>query len=671
MPEREDLGLLQLVTSTANLSEVQLLLDESLQEMGISASARNCIFLMEQLKALSGRLAMRLTVQGVKPGELIALALVYANCINNPATDSVWLDLQKGFFLLIDDVREFLADKSHDRLEPDEESRADLVYVAVAGRGGGLLFRFVEVKYRRYLVTARNPNLVDDILRQVGNTRNRWENLYLSKDLKAIERSVRRYRLAKILRFYADKARRHHLSDSAYTEIIREIDKMVREGEKYQFATAFIATPLDRGYIFCPDIQAQKPISVSVTEQAGVYLFGQAQIPDSQGRQEIMPQPDPLVVSGQSDDSGRNVRKKGVLSDLDKQEDESSRPLAMVMLGESLSLDEPVGWNISIRGNPHLMIVGQPGMGKTTCLINICQQLFDLSINPIIFSYHEDIDAKLLIHFGDLYSVDYNGLGFNPLQVVSSSPRAYIDNAGMIRDIFSAIFPELGDLQLDSIRQAIKQSYLELGWDDLSRNRTDLTVPDFQTFYEILKSSPKTDKGLMARLGELDDYDFFRCLGDNQDLFSIDKPIIVRIHLSQNQVLQQAFANFVLYNLYQSMFLRGEQPKIAHAIVFDEAHRASRLNLLPTFAKECRKFGISSILASQEARDFNSSLFAAIGNYLVLRLTETDAKTLDRNVTSADNVRLVADKIKQLPKYQAAFFTEGKSRPIYLALKNI
>jgi len=670
VPEREDLGLMQLVTSTANLSEVQLLLDESLQEMGISASARNCIFLMEQLKALSGRLAMRLTAQGVKPGELIALALVYANCLGKNDANSVWLDLQEGFFVLLDDVRELLADKPQDLLTPEEESRADLLYVTIARRGG-LLFRFVEVKYRRYLVTARNPKLVDDISRQVGNTRNRWENLYLSKDLKAIERSVRRHRLAKILCFYADKARRHHLGESAYEEIKKEIDKMVREGEKYQFATTFISTPFDRGYIFCPDIQAPKPIPFAVTEQIGVYLFGQAQIPDSQGRHEIMPQPDPLEVSGRSDDSGKEVSKKSIPSDRDKQEDESSRQLAMVMLGESLSLDEPVGWNISIRGNPHLMIVGQPGMGKTTCLINICQQLFDLSINPIIFSYHEDIDAKLLVHFGDLYCADYNGLGFNPLKVISSSPRAYIDNAGMIRDIFSAIFPELGDLQLDSIRQAIKQSYLELGWDDLSRNRTDLIVPDFQTFYEILKSLPKTDKGLMARLGELDDYDFFRCLGDNQDLFSINKPIIVRIHLSQNQVLQRAFANFVLYNLYQSMFLRGEQPNITHAIVFDEAHRASRLNLLPTFAKECRKFGISSILASQEARDFNSSLFAAIGNYLILKLTETDAKTLARNVTSADNVRLVADKIKQLPKYQAAFFTEGKRRPIYLALKNI
>lgn len=37
---------------------------------------------------------------------------------------------------------------------------------------------------------------------------------------------------------------------------------------------------------------------------------------------------------------------------------------------------------------------------------------------------------------------------------------------------------------------------------------------------------------------------------------------------------------------------------------------------------------------TQEACDFNTSLFSAIANYLILRLTETDAKALERNVAT-------------------------------------
>ena len=68
-----------------------------------------------------------------------------------------------------------------------------------------------------------------------------------------------------------------------------------------------------------------------------------------------------------------------------------------------------------------------------------------------------------------------------------------------------------------------------------------------------------------------------------------------------NDYLQRAFATFVLYNLYQTMFRRGTQPRITHAIIFDEAHRAARLKLIPTMVKECRKYGIAFVVASQEA----------------------------------------------------------------------
>jgi DNA helicase HerA-like ATPase len=116
------------------------------------------------------------------------------------------------------------------------------------------------------------------------------------------------------------------------------------------------------------------------------------------------------------------------------------------------------------------------------------------------------------------------------------------------------------------------------------------------------------------------------------------------------------------------MFKRGPQETLTHAVVFDEAHRASRLKLLPTMAKECRKFGISLVLASQEARDFDASLFSAIASYLALRVTEHDAKTIAKMASASDVEKRVVDRLKQLGKYTALFFTEGSSRPITVAL---
>lgn len=56
---------------------------------------------------------------------------------------------------------------------------------------------------------------------------------------------------------------------------------------------------------------------------------------------------------------------------------------------------------------------------------------------------------------------------------------------------------------------------------------------------------------------------------------------------------------------------------MTHATIFDEAHRASRLKLIPQLAKECRKFGLALTLASRDAKDFSPALFSAVGSYLV------------------------------------------------------
>jgi DNA phosphorothioation-dependent restriction protein DptH len=169
-------------------------------------------------------------------------------------------------------------------------------------------------------------------------------------------------------------------------------------------------------------------------------------------------------------------------------------------------------------------------------------------------------------------------------------------------------------------------------------------------------------------LRELADYGFFDGAGERASLLNERRPSIVRIHGTTNGILQNAFSSFVLYSLYKDMFRRGVQSRITHAVIFDEAHRAARLKLLPQFAKECRKYGIALALASQEARDFNDSLFSAVGSYLVLRVTERDARTLARKAGSTLDEKRTADRLKALDRYTAIFFGEGRPRPTVVRL---
>jgi DNA polymerase III delta prime subunit len=715
VPEREDLGCLQLITSTTNVQEVRSLLDSALDEMGLSRSRRNAEFLMGHLKALSGRLAIRLTGQKAATSELIALALSHANCQQARPEEDCWTSLDSGFIVPVDDVQDLIPPLSTPDAEAEDiqgqssggRARPDLIYVSIVPRRG-LQFQFVEVKYRRHLRAARSPDVLEGIRHQVDSLRRRWDAWYSTEGVYSSFRAVRRAKLARVLHFYADKANRHYLQDERYAASVSEIDRMIERGGDYSFA---FGERLDRGWVFCPEYAGARPLELSPANwETRVFLFGPGMLPDCDFRHNgpsdstdgedpgisistpvarliiepptRAPKRTPLALAKETKvtisqpTSGQSTSRDGTEDErttaVGKDASQASHEEALISLGTDVLTGAEIRWNMTVRGNPHLLLAGLPGMGKTTCLVNLCKQMLAAKIRPIVFSYHQDIDEHLERLGSGVRFLDFRGLGFNPLQIIDRQSRmAHLDVAGALRDIFAAIYPELGDIQGERIRKAIKHSFIEKGWEDANAEVRGLSEPPFGRFVEILQTDPKPDHGLrslLARLEELQDYGFFRQAESQQSLWDSEQPVVIRIHATQNDNLQKAFASLVFYGLYKDMFRRGTRDRITHAVVFDEAHRAARLKLIPTMAKECRKYGISLVLASQEAKDFNNSLFSVIANYLVLRLNEADAKVLVRNVATSDQERTLIDKIKQMDRFKALYFTEAKRKPSLVAL---
>ena len=678
-PEREDLGCLQLITSAANRDEVRDLLDGALDRMGLSRSRRNAEFLFENLKALSGRLAIRLTGHKPAASEMISLAISYANCRQAPTNDECWFPLDDGFVVPADDVKNLLPPLtgSDDEGEGEKGTGPYLICVALAPRKG-LAFRFVEAKYRRHLRAARSPDILRQVRRQTAALRKRWDSYYDNEEECTAFRAIRRAKLARVLRFYADKAHRHGLPEKRRKALVAEIDHMIEKGGDYRFAAPAGG---DRGWMFCPEYAGRRPLEISPDGwDTRIFLFGPGLLPDSDagfdtpGSDPVAPPSTGFVTTVREESEGDSTSgdRAGASdsSDSDTAAVVGDAGVPAIRLGANIRTNANVDWRLGIDGNPHLLIAGLPGMGKTTCLVNLCKQMVAANIRPLVFSYHQDIDERIEKSVGSVRFVDFDGLGFNPLRPVDRDARmAYLDVAGAVRDIFTAIYPEIGDVQADRIRKAIKESFEEAGW---GAGEPGASEPEFRRFVEILRADPNPDRGLrtlLARLGELDDYGFFETGDESQgSLWESERPTVVRIHTTQNDNLQRAFAYLVFYGLYKDMFRRGVQKRISHALIFDEAHRAARLKLVPTMAKECRKYGISLVLASQEARDFDISVFSAIANYLVLRSTDADAKFLVKNVSNSKQERALIDSIKQMERFKALYFGEGRSRPSHVAL---
>jgi len=713
VPERADLTAVQLVTSTTKLDAVRDLVDEALGDMGLSSSERNSRFLVANLKALSGRLAIRLADGGTRTGELIALALMYANCAAGGEQKGPWLNVAQGVLIPVDEIADHAPIVQMPAGEGESARRADFIHVSAPARGP-LEFRFVEVKHRRHLRTARQPDMLAHMVAQTGELRERWMDWFFGEGLEPLDRVVRRAQLARLLRFYVDRAGRHRLSAQALTRLNAEIDQLVL---KENYLPGTVDSP-DVGYVFCPEHRSGQVERIyPERSDTALWLFGPMLLPDEingaagtivlpsipmtsevdrLGSEDLPSGEMPAVDYPASPESekhqtteasvadglggGRKVLDEpseapvGIEMRSDSTEHAADARIAVVeaapdpidiRLGESLT-QLPVDWSVSIRSNPHMMMVGLPGMGKTTALINISKQLTAAGIAPVIFSYHDDIDEKLADAIGPMRTIDFDGLGFNPLRVDAPGPMAYIDVAGTLRDIFASIFPDLGEIQLEELRGAIKQSYDDLGWNERGSERP--APPRFRTFLDILKSRPKPNQNLLARLQELDDYGFFDGDDGAPGILVDGKPTLVRVHLSTNEIVQRAFSSFVLYSIYKDMFRRGVQQRLTHAVIFDEAHRAAKLKLIPRLAKECRKYGLALALASQGIRDFDGGLFEAVANYLVLRVTEADARTLARNTGPTVEQQRTTDRLKALEPYHAMFFSAASQRPISLKL---
>jgi hypothetical protein len=150
----------------------------------------------------------------------------------------------------------------------------------------GLSFQFIEVKYRRHLRATRSPEVLEGIRQQVESLRKRWDEWYSKEEVCTSFWAVRRAKLARVLRFYADKANRRYLAKDRYENVVAEIDRMVEKGSEYSFVTTGKA---DRGWVFCPEYAGTAPLKISPAGwETQIFLFGPGLLPNSDFRRETL-----------------------------------------------------------------------------------------------------------------------------------------------------------------------------------------------------------------------------------------------------------------------------------------------------------------------------------------------------------------------------------------------
>jgi hypothetical protein len=271
-----------------------------------------------------------------------------------------------------------------------------------------------------------------------------------------------------------------------------------------------------------------------------------------------------------------------------------------------------------------LMVTGDSGAGKTQILRALIAEACALGLPVCVFDHKNDYAVEEFSGRSGLqvYSVDRDGLPFNPLSLVAdhrgeAQPiRQIHELSGILRRIFG-----LGDQQEAKLKQAMQAAYESRGINPRMRYLVNdvQEAPTFGEVVDILSADNRND-ALLNRLSPLFDLELF----PEQDAASttfeelLRRQVVLDLHELPTEAIKAAISEFIVVRLH-GYVLKGEQPRaLRRLLVFDEAWRVKDSQRLQELAREGRAFGVGIAIGTQFPDDLPESLTGNLATHLLL-----------------------------------------------------
>jgi hypothetical protein len=663
----EGLGHRMLVT-TAHREEVGEVLGRAMEELGLRAVEESVSEVLQCLKTISGRLALRALGDDGRAREAVGLGAVGAYLKDQH-------ELDDAILVPIDAHPELFDPPGLEGAHAKRAQRCDLLRIRFLPRR--LEATFIEVKSRTAGGTM--DELCQRIADQIAGTEKLFRDLFFRRE--RLDHVLQRSRLAGVLRFYLQRAWRYGLisSEEKRAELEQAVTMLERRPLdlrvlRWGFVVNLFGLPqrsrtirdTEFRFLTAQDFAA---IGLGTRKSPGPGPGGSTPTGRSESRIGSPPRPSqsPQAAtaqpasdhrssppSGDSTDSGRMVvdalgssragtetlvaavgeaspqtavAQSQALTDGDTQLLRQRRPLpeeVCVELGETVDDGQPVQWAASVRGSPHLFVLGIPGQGKSWTVMRLLCELADQGLPALSIDFHgqfADVTKPYRQHARPHVLDAARGLPFSPFEAESAADAGanyWMTNAFAVAEIFQYVC-QLGDIQRDVVYEALRDCYLELGFDTGQAQRPP-TVAEFARRLQQLEEQ-RGVRNVLPRCRPLLEFGLFQT-AERVDV-TLDEllreGVVLDVHNLALETLQLAAGAFVLRKIYKDMFRWGESGRLRLAIVLDEAHRLARDITLPKVMKEGRKFGLAVVVASQGLADYHPDVVGNAGTKVVFR----------------------------------------------------
>lgn len=674
----------RLLVSTDKVIQLQELVGRGARDLGMGDGPEVARQLVRLLKSVSGHLVLQAWKES-RLTEILALAIVRH-----------WLEtqgeLKSGFLVPVDSHARMLSSLT------DTDKRCDLirVYSRREDRRERLAVDLIEVKHRAHRSQAVLSGLMDDMRDQTRNTDEALRKRFFPSP-PTLDITLRRRLLVDVLRFYMRRARRNELlTDESFATLDKLVDGLLVGQDDC------LATSRYRALVYCPSVEdASEVVEEQYRGDLEVRILGRKALPEKMLATTTSERPSSSTPSDQPTDTAStqdtpeaqvppqpapeavNHEPKSLVAVAPPHTSPGPEPSVLVpepptavrvQIGIDGRLDRPVYFCPTVKGNPHLLIVGIPGMGKTTAVVNIVVSLARQGVYSLLTDFHGDLTRQAIQALGpDRVRVlnAAEGLPFNPMHLTEhqrEQPNPWTANAIDIAEIWRGIFSDFGDIQTSIIRTALLNAYREAGFS--SSNLPD-RVPPFRRFFDMLDQGDASKSAVQGVRARLETVFLMNLFTQGEDEFTMDqlagKVVCLDLHGITQESNQLVAASMFLHKIYREMFLTGERDRLERMVVFDEAHRAAGVGLIGRLMQECRKFGIGAILSSQRVSDFSDSILETPGNHLCLQVNTADAQRLAHLLAPGKRAEMQTT-LQSLGKFRGVFRNEDHPGGVVVSL---
>jgi DNA phosphorothioation-dependent restriction protein DptH len=362
--------------------------------------------------------------------------------------------------------------------------------------------------------------------------------------------------------------------------------------------------------------------------------------------------------------------------------------LHRILIGVDAETDDEVFWNpnpANGAANPHMLILGESGFGKTYAICCILTELAQQKIPSIVFDYGQGfaVESSPRQFVESTKPVEIRasreGVAINPLQLFPSDVHGPINVAQRIADTFQHVYPQVGVQQHAMLRQAVLDVMVDEGITSESQRSWDNAPPPFAALQQKLLSyaeSPshpqrRIASSVAAHISTLFVFNTFQNNGlslDWQSMLDGESRVFVIQLKGLEHSLERTVTEFLLWNLIGFVESSGPAPMRCF-VVLDEAHKLAFVPGSPAekLLREGRKFGLGLILASQQPEDFSSVAFANTATKMVFQVGDDKSavsRQLARKVVNSYSFAEIAELITRLPRGWTYFVSENVGRVV-------